>query len=262
LSLPHMLSYAQNGEDVVLRRAFLGQTSGFWVDVGACDPELDSVTLHFSNAGWIGVNVEPDKALHARFEAARPQDINVRAAVAGDARGRQFFPTGTRGHGTLVEDIAKERAPEDSYNVASLPLAALMDAYAKNGTVDFLKVDVEGFEAEVISSGDWKRHRPRIVLVEAVDAQGAPTHAEWEGTLLSNNYVLTLFDGLNRWYCRGEEPELAEKIKAPANVLDNWTLAGHYALLAEVERLNSELKAIKTRGFPVLRQFWDALRGR
>ncbi len=262
MALPHMISYAQNGEDVVLRRAFSGQTCGFWVDVGACDPVLDSVTQHFSNSGWRGINVEPDEALHEKLQAARARDINVRAAIAEDSKERHFYPTGTRGHGTLVEEIAKDRAPKELYSVPSMPLSVLIDTYAPKGqAIDFLKIDVEGFETAVISSGDWKRHRPRIVVVEAVDAEGVSTHEEWEGILLSNNYVLTLFDGLNRWYCRAEEPELAARLKAPANVIDNWTRASHFTLVAEVERLWGELKAEKERGFGWLRRFVRALRG-
>ncbi len=248
-----MVSYAQNGEDVVLRRAFFGQASGFWIDVGACDPELDSVTHYFSANNWSGINVEPDEALFERFQRARPRDINVRAAIAQDTNERHFYPTGTRGHGTLVEEIARDRAPGDSYSVASMPLATLIDTYIPAGQdVDFLKIDVEGFEHAVIASGDWKRHRPRIVVVEAVDAEGAPTHGEWEPILLGAGYVLTLFDGLNRWYAHSNEPALAEKLKAPANILDNWTHVSQATLRALVEKLQNELDVEKKRLFPRL----------
>ena len=113
-----MISYAQNGEDVVLRRAFAGQPHGFWIDVGACDPELDSVTLNLSKLGWRGINVEPDAAFHAKFQARRPLDINVQAAIGEAAAEQFFFPTGTRGHGTLVEEIARNRLPENAYLVS------------------------------------------------------------------------------------------------------------------------------------------------
>ncbi len=252
-----MVSYAQNGEDVVLRRAFYGQQEGFWVDIGACDPELDSVTQHFSLLGWRGVNVEPDAALYEKFVAARPRDVNVRAAIAEDSQERHFYPTGTRGHGTLVQEIAEGRAPNESYSVASMPLAELIERHASIGqTIDFLKIDVEGFEKAVILSGDWKRHRPRIVVVEAVDAEGAPTHDEWENVLLRADYLLALFDGLNRWYVRAEEPELLDKLKAPANVIDNWTHVNQTRMLAEIKRLHEEFSVEKSGA---LVRFWRKL---
>lgn len=259
MALPHMVSYAQNGEDVVLRRAFHGQEHGFWVDVGACDPELDSVTQYFSLLGWTGVNVEPDAALYAKFVAARPRDVNVRAAIAEDSQDRHFFPTGTRGHGTLVREIAEERAPKESYNVPSMPLSDLLDRHAPVGQdIDFLKVDVEGFEKAVIASGDWKRHRPKIVVVEAVDAEGAPTHHEWEPILLDANYGLALFDGLNRWYVRDSESVLIEKLKAPANVIDNWTHIHQVRMAEELSRIPHQ----QQRQIGMLERIWRAFAGR
>lgn len=259
--LPHMISYAQNGEDVVLRRAFAEQAVGFWIDIGACDPVLDSVTLHFAKNGWNGINVEPDADLFAKLQAARPADINVQVAITEDAALCDFFPTGTRGHGTLVEEIAGGRTPNASYKVRSMTLSALMEEFVpKHRPIDFLKIDVEGYEHAVLSSGDWKRHRPRIVLIEAVDERGAPTHETWEDILLSNGYVRSLFDGLNRWYCRSEEPEIIEKLIAPANVLDNWTRADYSSLLEEFDRVSRRLKCVEN--VSIIRQLWCALKGR
>ncbi len=223
-----MLSYAQNGEDVVLRRAFAAQGTGFYLDVGACHPVLDSVTAHFYAQGWHGVNVEPDPALHAELAAQRPRDENLRLAV-GRERGRvDFHPTGTRGHGTLDATLACARSngrpPE---RVRSIPLCDVIALYGPDaGEIDFLKIDVEGWEADVIASGDWTRHRPRVVLVEAVDLCGRPTHETWEPELVSAGYRFVLFDGLNRFYCREEDAEhLLPLLAAPANVFDNWRKA-------------------------------------
>lgn len=55
------ISFAQNGEDIRLLRAFIEQPTGFWVDVGANHPINDSVTKLFSLRGWRGINVEPVK---------------------------------------------------------------------------------------------------------------------------------------------------------------------------------------------------------
>jgi len=224
--LPPMLSYAQNGEDVVLRRAFAGQDSGFYVDVGACDPCVDSVTLHFYKQGWHGVNVEPDARLHAALVAARPRDVNLRVAIGQGEGTVRFFPTGTRGHGTLDSAIAADRTPAPAEEVPQLPLARVLINHAPPEGVDFLKVDVEGWEAAVLASADWTQVRPRVVLVEAVDAEGRPTHEAWEGPLLAAGYRFALFDGLNRFYCREEDAEvLLPRLAAPANVLDNYRLA-------------------------------------
>ncbi len=69
------VSYAQNGEDVVLARAFRDRREGTYVDVGAGHPVEDSVTYAFYLAGWRGVNIEPNIDLHQQLELARPEDV-------------------------------------------------------------------------------------------------------------------------------------------------------------------------------------------
>lgn len=245
-----MLSYAQNGEDVVLQRAFGDQPKGFYIDVGACHPVEDSVTRHFYRKGWRGVNIEPDRALHAALAADRPEDINLCVAI-GRERGRAtFFPTGVRGHGTLSSELAAERSqgrtPE---TVPRVPLTDILECYGpEDGTVDFLKVDVEGFEAEVVSSLDWNRCRPRVVLIESVDDTGSPTHASWEPLLLEARYRFALFDGLNRFYFREEEADrLMVPLSAPANVLDHWMRARDAEAHTGVAKLHAALTEANQR---------------
>ena len=78
---PMRVSYAQNGEDIVLSRGFRSDT-GFYVDIGAFDPTSDSVTKLFYDRGWHGINVDPVPEVIALFERERPRDINVQVAVS------------------------------------------------------------------------------------------------------------------------------------------------------------------------------------
>ncbi len=239
-----MRSYAQNGEDVVLRRAFADQATGFYIDIGACHPVEDSVTLYFYERGWHGVNVEPDQALHAEFLPSRPRDINLCTAVA-QSRGRAaFHPTGTRGHGTLDAELASARSDgRPAERVPTLPLSDVIDCHGPDtGDIDFLKIDVEGLEAAVIASGDWTRHRPRVLVIEAVDDEGRPTHEAWEPALLEARYIFALFDGLNRFYARAEESALLlPRLAAPANVRDLWVRARDEQAHTTAARLQGEL---------------------
>jgi FkbM family methyltransferase len=241
-----MVSYSQNGEDVVLSRAFADQEFGFYVDIGACHPVQDSVTLHFYERGWWGVNVEPDRELHALFLEARPRDTNLCAAV-GRPRGRvAFHPTGTRGHGTLDATLASARcAGRPPERVPMMLLSDVIDCYGPDeGEIDFLKIDVEGWEAGVIASSDWARHRPRVLVIEAVDDKGNPVYEAWEPDLLAAGYRFAMFDGINRFYCREEDAGLLlPRLSAPANILDGWMRAADAQAQQALTRLQAELDA-------------------
>src|ERR1700754_3240108 len=85
-------SFAQNFEDVMLHRALRGVTGGFYIDVGAADPTINSVTAAFYTMGWRGVNIEPDNRRYSLLASLRPRDTNLNAAVGqNDAEGIIFY---------------------------------------------------------------------------------------------------------------------------------------------------------------------------
>jgi hypothetical protein len=96
-------------------------------------------------------------------------------------------------------------------------------ALAAGRTVDFLKVDVEGMEPEVLGSAEFKDVRPRIVVVEATAPNTQiPTYEAWESLLTSKDYAFVLCDGLNRFYLRAEDAWRAPIFANPPNVFDNF----------------------------------------
>ena len=231
-------------------RVFFDRVVGFYVDIGACDPVEDSVTKHFYDQGWHGVNVEPDPRLHAALATDRPRDVNLCAAIGRGTTLVTFYPTGTRGHGTLDATRAVHLSAAEPEMVPQITLAQVFAEHTPADGIDFLKVDVEGWEAEVLASADWSNVRPRVVVVEAVDLDGRHSHEQWEGILLAARYRFGLFDGLNRFYCREEDAEtLLPRLAAPGNVLDNWRFARELRAQAdavagrqaELERLSGAL---------------------
>ncbi|HET6575598.1 MAG TPA: FkbM family methyltransferase [Fimbriiglobus sp.] len=236
-----MISYAQNHEDVLLRRAFVGQRDGFYIDVGAHDPVFDSVTKHFSDCGWRGVNVEPIPRKAAAFASARPRDVNLAVGLS-DRAGRTTFyevveaPTVSTFSAELADGYRGDGYTVAEHQVEVLTLADVCEQYAPSA-IDFLSLDVEGHERLVLSGVDFRRWRPRVVVVEATrPGCQAPAHHEWEGLLLSADYRFAIFDGLNRYYVRGEEPELIARLAVPANVFDNYTPYAQHQLEQELKR--------------------------
>lgn len=241
-----MVSYAQNAEDVILSRALSKQHTGFYIDVGAWDPDLDSVTKHFYLNGWRGINIEPTDLYHARLVERRPTDINLKVAV-GPNRGRaQFVQHGDSGLSGLVETterLTTFNAISDfstrQIEVDVIPLCEITAQYAPPN-VDFLKIDVEGGERGVIESAEWRAFRPRIIVVESVKpVTNEPAWYDWEGLLFDAGYNFGMFDGLNRYYYRAEEPELRNSISIPANILDHYVTAAYRHLEDRCKELAS-----------------------
>ena len=139
--------------------------------------------------------------------------------------------------------LANGRGASAAVQVPQVSLARIFAEHAPPEGVDFLKVDVEGWEAEVLASADWERDRPPVVLVEAVDAEGRPTHDEWEPILSAAGYRFALFDGLNRFYCRNEDvDEFLPRLAAPANVLDHWRPLRDLRIAAKLGAVEGELE--------------------
>jgi FkbM family methyltransferase len=227
-SWPVLTSYAQNGEDIMLWRALRGVERGFYVDLGASHPVLDSVTKIFYEQGWSGINVEPTAGMAALLEADRPRDVTLRrlvAAAAGEAQA--FFVVGDEvGLSTSSAAFAQTHAAagwalrEEMVEVSTL--AEICTAHAPE-KIHFLKIDVEGDEAAAIAGGDFQRFRPWIVVVEAtLPNSQTPSHAAWEPMLLGQNYDFVYFDGLNRFYLAAEQAALRPAFAAPPNVFDRF----------------------------------------
>jgi FkbM family methyltransferase len=207
-----MLSYAQNMEDVVLARLFDGQTTGFYIDVGGGHAIADNVSFHFYACGWRGIVVEPQVSLGALYRRVRPRDVLV-SALAGRTEGSLELFEATTFHGlsTASADhaVAAEKAGVAGKRVVKpvTTLAKLASQHAVTA-VDFLKVDVEGHEAEVLAGNDWMKVRPRVVLVEAIEPLSMEDAAHrFEPQLLAQGYRFAWFDNLNRWYVSDEAAE-------------------------------------------------------
>lgn len=242
-----MISYAQNREDVLLQRVFRDAPCGFYVDVGAGHPDVDSVTRWFSDQRWRGINIEPRADMHGLLARRRPRDVNLNVAIADEPGQLVFYNIevpGTEGDrgglSTLDPALADQHRRAGNVvtesTVAVETLSRILDKY-KVDQVTFLKIDVEGFERQAIMSLDWRRVRPRVVVVEATLPQTTiASHADWEPLLLAADYLYATFDGLNRYYVRSEDQALVERLRVPVNVLDDYVPSLVVELQREIAR--------------------------
>jgi FkbM family methyltransferase len=241
------ISYSQNFEDVLLWRALGKIPNGFYIDVGANDPELHSVTKAFYDAGWHGVNVEPMPSYRQPFVDQRPRDINLTCA-AGAAQGEiTLFDVPTmNGWASTDAGVAREHRAE-GYDVTevTVPLRTLADICAEyvTGDIHFLKIDVEGFEGEVLKGMDFKRWRPWVLVIEAtLPGQRTTNHETWEHLVLPHGYRYAYFDGLNRYYVAEEHAELLAALDIQPNVFDEFITHHLDKAWARSKELSREVK--------------------
>lgn len=265
-----MTSYAQNREDVLLDRLFPRGLKGFYVDVGANDPVVHSVTKHFYDLGWRGVNIEPSLESYERLQEARPRDVNLNLGLSDREDTLTFyeFPPGLSGVSTFsAEQAAWHLEQGHAAQERAVPVTTLAKICAEHvdGEIDFLSVDVEGHEREVLEGGDWSRWRPRVVVVEATQPMTTnPTHQQWEHILLDADYAFAAFDGLNRYYVRSEDAHLAAGLATPANVSDHFVPFEHAKPLEDLrwgyDLLNRQLVAARAANETLLSEL-TAMRG-
>lgn len=166
-------SYSQEGEDGMLRRIFASQRTGFFVDIGAHHPKRYSNTYYFYLFGWRGINVDAAPGSMELFSKVRPRDINIEAAVANGNKTLTYYEFDESTLNGFSKGISLSRNAQGTYKIVSerkvetVPLAEIFERYLPPGQmIDFLNIDVEGFDLEVLESNDWTKYQPTIVLAE------------------------------------------------------------------------------------------------
>lgn len=214
------LSYAQRYEDMHLLRAFPGRDRGFYIDIGAGHPVYDNVSFAFYLRGWSGITVEPNPWLAELSGAVRPRDIRVQTLV-GSQPGEATYYLVEDFHGLSTTVEGNARAALAEYGKAAkampVPVTTLAELCERHGAreIDFLKIDVEGAEKQVLSGNDWTRFRPKVVTLEALEpVTMRPAWEAWEPMLLDSGYRFAFFDTLNRYYVAQEHTSLAQALAA------------------------------------------------
>lgn len=233
------VSYAQNYEDIMLWRALKHIENGFYVDVGANDPIIDSVTKLFYDAGWSGINIDPVEKFIEKYHLLRERDISIAKAVSDEKGVMQLWQCDVPGWSTLDKDVAAKHESEGYVGywseVSINTLAAILEEQ-NIADIHFLKIDVEGAEYAVLKGNDWNKYRPWIVLIEAtVPNTQISDYDECERLLLNNNYHHVFSDGLNRYYVANEHPELDDAFKYPPNVFDEFISYRESQLQSELD---------------------------
>ena len=198
-----MKTYAQEQEDLILARILKDVKEGFYIDVGAYSPDVYSVTKLFYEQGWNGINIEPLPEMYTEFCAKRERDINLNLAIS-NKRGTMTFHIDGMGS-TLSDKVVSESGLnyKQEIKVDVETLTSIVDDIQPK-EIHFLKVDVEGFEKQVLEGYDF-HIRPWVICMESTKPNTEiPCYEEWEYILHEHGYVLKESHGINRFYVDAE----------------------------------------------------------
>ena len=172
--------------------------NGFYVDVGAHHPYRFSNTMHFYNNGWKGINIEPTPGAIRLFNIFRHRDINLNLGITSNAGILPFYCFAEPALNSFSLEYSENRSAATTQYaivktipVETIPLSQVFDKHLPPGQlIDFLTIDAEGLDMEVLQSNNWNKYLPLFVMVEACLDIQMVTQSEIFHYMIARNYKL------------------------------------------------------------------------
>ena len=193
------ISYAQGAEDLYIRGRFgADKTNGFFIDIGAHHPKRMSNTWLFYRMGWSGLNIDAMPGSMELFRRLRPRDINIECGVGEEASTQLFYVYSEPAFNTFDKALVEERKIYDpqqrvvrQVEVPIKPLRDILKEHLKPGQpIDFMSLDVEGYDFIVLKSNDWNAYRPRFIVIESFEDLLAFMESDMYRYMVSVDYKL------------------------------------------------------------------------
>lgn len=168
-----LVSYSQEGEDMILRRLFEKQKTGFYVDVGAHHPIRFSNTYFFYKLGWNGINIDAMPNSMKKFNELRPRDINIEKPISDKKEVLRYYAFNEPALNGFSKELSEEREKLDNYfieftqDIKTFTLEEILDKNLPNNQeIDFLSIDIEGFDFMALKSNNFEKYKPKVILIE------------------------------------------------------------------------------------------------
>jgi len=228
-----------------LKEEFFGHSpSGYFVEVGANDPEKWSQSFHLEAKGWRGIVVEPQPHLAESLRQRRKAKVYAVACSTPENSGKHMTLYLAGGHSSF--DPRLKVATVRPAGTIDVPLATLdeilTDAEAPS-PIDLVAVDVEGHEVEVLRGFDFARWRPRLVLVEDLVLD-----LRLHRFMQAQGYKWIRRTDVNGWYVPADSPW-------HVGLAAQWQFVRKYYLGTPIRRLRDAVRRLRVRIDDVIASF-------
>jgi len=216
------ISFSQFEEDIILWHALSSVDSKdvFYVDAGANDSKISSVTHLFYELGGSGINIEPQIKFKEDYDNNRKRDINLFIGVGEKKEKKILFGDGQSA--TVNSDSVYATAKQEVIEIDTL--TNICDRYVgSNKYIHFLKIDVEGYEEQCLRGMNFNKYRPWIICIEStIPGTDDANYNEWEGILLETGYEFVVSRGANRFYCDTNRNDIKTRLQQMNNLEDYY----------------------------------------
>lgn len=183
-------------QEAALVRDFFGPAPGYFVEVGANEPEKESQSFHLEREGWTGVLIEPQPDLAEKLRKMRRSQVFEAACSSPDRAGSRMTLYVLGPYSSFDPNLAVTGLrPEQAIEVPVRTLDDILEEAKAPRPLDLLSVDVEGHELDVLRGFDFARWHPRLILLE-----DHVTSLDKHRFLTDAGYRLMRRTGLNGWY--------------------------------------------------------------
>tara|TARA_B100000508_G_scaffold5606_1_gene4376 strand:+ start:8319 stop:9044 length:726 start_codon:yes stop_codon:yes gene_type:complete len=199
------LSYSGDGEDQLILKYFKGKSNGVYIDIGAFHPKYISNTFLLYKKGWRGINIDASSNAIELFKKYRSEDINLNVGVSDTEEVMTYYNFSHSGVNTFDAKHAQKKSDQvgnkllGTKEIQCLPLKKILEENFNklpSQEIDVLDIDVEGLDLQVLTSNDWEKYQPKMILVEDRDFRETPCTSDIYKYLVSKGYTFYAFNNI------------------------------------------------------------------